>query len=58
MATGSQRQGWGMPFAGFVLPALILRPGLETALGLVHMNLGPISVTLGFLFNIDRKSVV
>ncbi|WP_322964463.1 O-antigen ligase family protein [Sphingomonas fuzhouensis] len=41
-----------MPFAGFVLPALILRPGLETALGLVHINMGPISVTLGFVFNI------
>lgn len=46
-----------MPFAGFVLPALILRPGLETALGLVHMNLGPISVTLGFLFNIMMVAI-
>lgn len=46
-----------MPFAGFVLPALILRPGLETALGLVHIDMGPISVTLGFLFNIMMVAI-
>lgn len=46
-----------MPFAGLVLPALILRPGLETLLGLVHIDLGPASLTLGFLFNILMVTV-